>query len=608
MDLQEGSRKQSRSFLDVSECDSGLKSRTNRPWHSICLGTPDFVRRDGRGGFSRRSGCSLLGALRLCALTTEFRRFLLLRRRCRTKTAYRCLDRSSVDQLVNRLRAVEEMNRKLADELKRTKIEHREGMRQILERLGAQPLPPAIGERNTDANGVNPRSVFPLPDGSEAVEIGTSVPDYYSFDFEPGPAEPRYRISNIANPRKIPLKVNFGPGFQFQTEDEEFRLQIHVLSQVEARAWGNGGQNPPNGGIFFPRQRFFFNGRITKPIEYVFSINRGLNSLDLLDAFLNINPDERFQVRIGRYMTPLTYDQFAIRPMFLPTPERSLFTTVLGLNRQIGAMGWGYLFDRRLDYAAGVFNGSRNSFQALGHGVDFISYVNARPFQDSESLWFLHFLNVGTSVAYGYQDQSPVPTSFRIGAVSPDAAVPGVATVPFLILNPNVVERGDRLLGSVHAAYFFKGLSLLGEWQYGYNSYSTASRGFSAAVPVSGYYATAAYFLTGEHVESRTMIQPRRPLLPTGPGQTRGLGAWEAVTRVSELRLGEKVFTGGFADPNLWSNSALTTEVGVNWYWNEFFKIYAFWLHGEFGDPVSFRSGGSQRTADMFWLRFQLWF
>src|SRR5262249_37318458 len=154
--------------------------------------------------------------------------------------------------------------------------------------------------------------------------------------------------------------------------------------------------------------------------------------------------------------TPLTYDQFAIRPMWLPTPERSLFTTTLGLNRQIGAMAWGYLLNDRVDYALGVFNGSRNSFQSLSNSADFIGYFNARPFQNSDTLWFANFLNIGTSAAYGYQDQSPVPTSFRIGAVSPDAAVPGVATVPYLILNNNVIERGERLLGSVHAAYFFR--------------------------------------------------------------------------------------------------------------------------------------------------------
>ena len=130
----------------------------------------------------------------------------------------------------------------------------------------------------------------------------------------------------------------------------------------------------------------------------------------------------------------------------------------------------------------------------------------------------------------------------------------------------------------------------------------------AVAVPFSGFYVSAAYFLTGEHVERRTLVRPRRPLIPTSPGQIHGAGAWEAVARVSELSLGEKVFTSGFADRNLWANSAITTEFGVNWYWNEFFKIYAFWLHGEFDDPVLIRPGKFQREADMFWLRFQLWF
>ena len=68
----------------------------------------------------------------------------------------------------------------------------------------------------------------------------------------------------------------FGPGFQFQTEDEEFRLRFHLESQIEARIWGQRDQVPANSGFFLPRQRIFFDGNITKRIEYEFSINRGL--------------------------------------------------------------------------------------------------------------------------------------------------------------------------------------------------------------------------------------------------------------------------------------------------------------------------------------------
>jgi phosphate-selective porin len=88
----------------------------------------------------------------------------------------------------------------------------------------------------------------------------------------------------------------------------------------------------------------------------------------------------------------------------------------------------------------------------------------------------------------------------------------------------------------------------------------------------------------------------------------RGWGAWELAGRVSQLRLSERVFTGGFADPNVWSNSATTTEVGLNWYWNEHLKVYLFWLHGAFGDPVRYTANDPRNDVDMFWVRFQLFY
>ena len=410
---------------------------------------------------------------------------------------------------------------------------------------------------------------------------------------------------------RLPLTASFGPGFRLGTSDGEFRLKVHLESQVEGRVWGPDDRLPPNSGIsgiYLPRQRIFFDGNITKRIEYELSINRGLGNINLLNAYINLHFDDRFQVRFGRFFTPLPYDQYAISNYWMPTPERSLFTTNVGLNRQFGLKAWGYLLDERVDYAAGVFNGSRNSFENLNGSMDFVGYLNTRPFQQSESFPAARFLNVGTSVAFGHQDQSPVPVAFRIGAGSPDANIPGSATVPFLILDRDVIERGDRLLGSVHAAYFYKGLSLIGEWQYGFGGYASPARPSSARVPFSGFYVAGGYFLTGEHVERRARVIPRRPLVPTKKGEHRGPGAWEVVGRVSELRLGEEVFTSGFADPGLWSDRAITTELGMNWYWNEYIKIYAFWLHGEFGDPVQYRPGGPQTTADMFWLRFQLYF
>ncbi len=533
---------------------------------------------------------------------------------------------------------MEEMNKKLAEELARSRREHDEQMKQILQRFG-ELAPRPVDRKEDAASSIAPRAPgrgSPVPDyteghfvplssrpggdagatapavGAAAPDLGDPVPDYTEGQFGPFTPPPGYGPSE-ASPSgsgRSPLRGSFGPGFRFQTEDEEYRLQIHYESQIDLREWEQRGQVPADSGFYLPRQRIFFDGHITKPIEYEFSINRGLGGINLLNAYINIHLDDRFEFKMGRFFTPFTYDQYAISNYWLPTPERSLFTTNLGLNRQFGMMGWGYLFEKRLDYAAGVFNGSRNSFEPVSNNPDFVGYVNARPFQETESeaLAFLKFLNFGTSVAYGRQDQSAVPMAFRLAAASPNSDTPGPGVVPFLMLNPNVLERGDRLLGSVHSAYYFRGLSLIGEWQYGHQSYATGAQSNPVRVPVSGFYVAGGYFLTGEHVERRTRVVPLQPFIPLRKGQRWGTGAWEVVGRVSEVELGRQVFTGGFADPNLWSNRAITTELGANWYWNEYTKMYMFWLHGDFGDPVTFRPGGQQKSADMFWLRFQLYF
>jgi phosphate-selective porin OprO and OprP len=515
----------------------------------------------------------------------------------------------TMEQLAERLRAMEEMNRKLAEQLEKSNREHDEQMKRLLEKLGELSPPPGAGETNALTNSDSLGGTPPPSSATPSRYRDTPVPDYTEGQFNPNMPAPGYPITDVSSTKRMPITGTFGPGFQWATADDEFQFRVHLESQFDARIWGQRNQVPANSGFFLPRQRIFFDGNITKRIEYELSINRGLGgTINILNAFINLHFDDRFQIRFGRYFTPFTYDQYAISNYWLPTPERSLFTTNVGLGRQIGLMGWGYLFDKRLDYAAGIFNGSRNSFENLTNAMDFVTFLNARPFQESESLEFAKALNLGTSFAFGHQDQAPVPVAFRIGAGGPNADVPGFGVTPFLILNPDVIERGDRLLGSVHAAYFYKSLSLIGEWQYGYGGYATTAHPGSVQVPFSGFYVVGGYFLTGEEVERRSRVTPLRPFIPTRKGDPIGPGAWELVSRVSELSLGEKIFTSGFADPNLWSNQAITTEVGLNWYWNEYIKMYMFWLHGNFADPVQFRPGGLQRTADMFWLRFQLYF
>ena len=65
-------------------------------------------------------------------------------------------------------------------------------------------------------------------------------------------------------------------------------------------------------------------------------------------------------MRAGRFKTPFTYEFFVEPVQGLLSPERSVFFNNFGQNRDLGVMAFGRLFDKKLDYAVGIFNGTRN--------------------------------------------------------------------------------------------------------------------------------------------------------------------------------------------------------------------------------------------------------
>ena len=79
-------------------------------------------------------------------------------------------------------------------------------------------------------------------------------------------------------------------------------------------------------------------------------------------------------------------------------------------------------------------------------------------------------------------------------------------------------------------------------------------------MPIQSYYVMAGYFLTGETASSRGVLKPIRDFdLRKGKF---GLGALELYGRYNPLNFGNQVFTGGLADPNLWTNNLYTIRPG----------------------------------------------
>ncbi len=126
-------------------------------------------------------------------------------------------------------------------------------------------------------------------------------------------------------PASRPAKVAFGEGLEFTSDDGEFRLQFHNLTQAEYRGFPARDQGVLQSQFFVPRERWYFTGDLTKYVGFYTVINRSYGSLDVLDAFISLRLDDRLGLRIGRMKTPYLYEYFSIAEgdLFAPNDHSS---------------------------------------------------------------------------------------------------------------------------------------------------------------------------------------------------------------------------------------------------------------------------------------------
>ena len=101
-------------------------------------------------------------------------------------------------------------------------------------------------------------------------------------------------------------------GFRWGTQDDEVTFGVRALQQVDARVYANSNQEYASSGVFNPRTRFYFEGNLTRPLSYEFSLQHTYNTTNLLDSYFNYRVSDGFQLRFGRYKTPFDYEWYRI--------------------------------------------------------------------------------------------------------------------------------------------------------------------------------------------------------------------------------------------------------------------------------------------------------
>jgi phosphate-selective porin OprO/OprP len=433
------------------------------------------------------------------------------------------------------------------------------------------------------------------------------------------PGEATSRSSHLGRPgevgrphptRELPLKARFADGFQLATEDDEFDLRFHVLDQTDAKFFAPNDNTFGKSGLYVPRARIYFEGRLTRFWEYEVSLQRSLDgNWDLLDGNLNLRWSEAFQLKFGRCLVPYSFDWFDHLEQYFITPERALFPLNFGLSRQAGLMAWGRAREGRLDYAIGGFNGHLSGVADNNPNQEAVGYFNLRPFLESDRFPALHHLNVGASGAIGQteRNEAPLPLRTSVQAAENDEGTTDASSV-FLLFNEGTAYQGNRLFGAIHMAYYFRGLSFESEWNVGQFQMTRPGLRDKPEIPVQGFHTALSYFVTGEQIERRTTVVPLRPFRPLSGDW--GTGAIEPFVRYSRLNLGDIVFRDDLADGRLWTRDVSAIDLGVNWYPNRWIKFYLDWQHSAYGSPVLLNQakGVFGRSQDLFWARCQVYF
>ncbi|MFA6961989.1 MAG: porin [Opitutaceae bacterium] len=141
---------------------------------------------------------------------------------------------------------------------------------------------------------------------------------------------------------------------------KEPKLKINGLVQFQGEFGDTGDSRyttDNNDRFLLRRVRLGVSGEFLEEVDFKVEGEYVGTSVTLTDGFVNWSHFDEANLKFGQFKTPFGYEFLAADPK-LYTIERSLGSDVLTLNRQIGAQASGQFLDKRLTYAAGLFNGN----------------------------------------------------------------------------------------------------------------------------------------------------------------------------------------------------------------------------------------------------------
>jgi phosphate-selective porin OprO/OprP len=391
---------------------------------------------------------------------------------------------------------------------------------------------------------------------------------------------------------EAPNQAGTRQGISITSPNGDLQLRLRALLQVDYRDYQD--QQSPNTAVntfLLRRVRPILEGTAYEKFDFRFTPDFG-NSTDngtttqsipqIYDAYIDANLYQEFKVRVGKFKPPLGLERLQSAGD-LTFAERA-FPTLLVPNRDIGLMAFGDVFDRRLFYAAGVFNGAvDNALSQTGdanNGKDFDLRLYAQPWLNT-NLKALRGLGFG--IAYGHGSQKGVAVT---NSQLPTYLTPGQQS--FFTYSAGAFASGERTTWAPQLYYSVGPFGVLGEYT---NTAQFVSRSTNTQnVSNNAWQVALSWVLTGEDASFRGVIPSNRFNLSKGHW-----GDVELVARVSQLKVDSNAYIGPgatqLANPSTQASKATDYGIGIGWDLSREVRIMLDY------DQTSF-TGGAAKGAD----------
>ena len=182
------------------------------------------------------------------------------------------------------------------------------------------------------------------------------------------------------------IRAGYDEGFFLKTKDDNFSLKFNAFFQFQffIEDFDDERNAEPDVDVSFQirRLRLYFTGNAFRPwLRYTIQLaaDRG-SRFELRDAYIDLAYYERAKPRFGQFKVPFNREELT-SDSAIQFVDRSIVNDEFTLERDIGAMLHGGLFDDILEYGVGIFNGTgRNVDKNEDSDLLYAARVTIMPF------------------------------------------------------------------------------------------------------------------------------------------------------------------------------------------------------------------------------------